>query len=366
MSELPEFRNGAYFDRAGADAETWKIYNEIFGGVLDYCLIPTKYHNCRLETGQVNLDGLPEAQRIQQRDVGIIINPQYPHLEAIEFFKYLLEGYACDIKDPLRPTLGVYLYGPPGTGKTHIMAAYALELKKLLDGQMEDLFKFTKKYVGRIRHAEQSEAPEDGPARVWDLRDDEDESTFNSLPESASAQEKIELLKKMIKKFRYSPADIIFIEFEVLVEMMRRPEERRETLDAILRAPIVFIDDLHPRGDQERGVIAQHIIERRYSKGEGGATFITSNLEVGELAGVGVHIDQASEEKSPDQGLMEIVRRIRDRCAGMSYPPIDFTGCMNWREVFEQERGLTVQGIVRDRILEKYGMDPPAPKTTSQ
>lgn len=335
--------------------EARQVYDRVFHGLTEYCSFPHGFLNCKLHAVEMDLDNLPEERmrELLTKPPGGIINPKRPQREAIIFFQLLLDGdpALCYNGDPLRPQIGAYLYGPPGTGKTHIMIAYAIELRQMLDGKLEGLRTYLMREFKNFyrTYLEGSESlPLEGIEKfqIHDLNSGSSAETHKTIDangnvgmeERVHAETHDEFVQRLIenvhRNYPYKPTDIIFIGFDPLCELYKS-EQRRETIEALVRSPVVFIDDMHPKRDPDRETIIQHVIERRYEERRG-ATFITSNLSDAELVA----------------GDKQISDRLGSRCAECFYT-IDFSDCDDWRKIMKSKQ---IQMIKR-RIEASLGKD---------
>lgn len=333
-------------------------YSLLFGGLKDYCLVPDKYKTSKLGIDNIDLDKLKpeEFAELLENPSGNIINPIYCHLEAITFFQGILSGDDgfCEMHDPLMPKVGAYLYGPPGCGKTHIMAAFAMLMRQHLEKQLQDTKAFIERQAFAVikevaKRNEQGDFivdPEIETKVVYDITNPEVANTdeVKETVEIALNRGVIKVFKAAKNSTAVSPTDVLYIGFDPLVEMYEK--QRETTLEQLILSPIVFVDDLHPKGNEARIQVIQHVIERRYEVGRP-ATFMTSNLEGAGLVG-------------EDQ---KIIDRIKSRLGEMFYP-INFEGAVDWRQSFKKLRVQKVQELVRE-MLSAQGHEPPAQQEAS-
>ncbi len=343
--EDDEYDSSAFVDAfINVDAEVKKIYDDLFEGLIEYCTIPEKFRHCLLYTQPLDIDALTDAdlEALALDQKGVIYDPKLPHLEAIELFNCLRRGEEmfCENGDLLRPQIGGYLYGPPGVGKTHLMVAYAKYLKAALDENLSGLMSIIEGAVRQICQIklETEEGPiEDGQEkRVFSLEGDDPYAGSIAVNKSSeeSYQDAMTRLRAKIREYKYKPTDIVFISFDPLCEMYRN---RTVTLDALIQAPVVFIDDVYPKGPEEARIIA-NITERRYESGRRG-TFMNGNCDDKELA------DKVGEDK-------KISQRLHSRWSELFYT-IDFEGCVDWRTTVGKYRITKVQEHVRGLLKEQ-------------
>ena len=118
-----------------------ELVAEAWAGLQPFCRIPDGYRHCAidlksLDVGQLDDDALAD---LLASPPSAIVNPAPVHVQAAEFFRMLLDGdrMVCEDGNPLMPSVGAYLFGPPGVGKTHLMAAYGLRVRALLEDQLD-------------------------------------------------------------------------------------------------------------------------------------------------------------------------------------------------------------------------------------
>lgn len=272
---------------------------------VQYAAVPSRYRGCTLQLDQ------PTAS---QESIILVLDA-------------LLEGELCTDGNPLRPSQGLYIHGPVGTGKTHLLAAYANALYGLLSEEERCRQSFIDEKVREIfRKARDNALPElvredkrfkDSLSGYSDskIKDRDFMSYIRSSCEethkknvavimgigSVGFHVGVEALRRSVEgKYLYSITDLVFLGFE---ELLRLYEEDQNMLDDVVAAPIVCIDDIHPKNEEGRAKIIQEVLERRYDQGNG-ATFVTSNLSPEDLVTVGAYDPK-------------IAARIVSRCAEM-------------------------------------------------
>jgi len=337
-------------------------------GLEAFCDIPAAYQHCQLEVLEKGLNTISAEATKQLIDnpSGAIINPMLAHKQSIEFFQKILAGdpLVCDENDPLRPALGAYLVGPPGVGKTHIMAAFGLKIKQRLDSELKVMEAQTTKLVqqiyettlyqqvdwakspisdtnrwvldapsGDIKAALEQAAPatERGkPARVdfWKLAQDSKIKLVRQLPPEERFAAALRYLRNWVATYRYQPTDMMYLGFEGLFDLQKDPEHRQKVFSALEMARIVFIDDIHPKGDPERLQVIQQLIERRYELDRPG-TFITTNL--------------LTEQLSGDQNISQ---RLLSRCSE-NFIKFNFDDCQDWRVAVKSRRIEIIRGSLK-------------------
>jgi DNA polymerase III delta prime subunit len=290
----------------------------------------------------------------------MICDPRKPHIEAIELLNLYLQGdpSVCENRDPFQPRFGVNFVGPPGCGKTHIMSAFARRMKEYHDKKLEGYQAMVLQFVNREYVAYQKAIADvsnpNQPTSVWKIestRDAGEEALLEKLklgetgepsakrpPLMAMASliagklveekdpatvflEKLTQHREALRRMQYQPPDLLYLDFDALWELYRTEgETRSQVLAAIERAKVLFLDDVHPKGDSERVQIVLHVIEGRYAAGQMG-TFMTTNLTTDELAG--------KDERIAD--------RLKSRCSEMFYE-VSFQGCDDWRTKVKRRR----------------------------
>jgi DNA replication protein DnaC len=339
-----------------------ELIAEAQGGLKQFCDIPEGYRGCRLNHTACRLDDLSEAEtrRLIENPSGAIMNPAPVHLQAMEFFRMILEGdpLLCEKRDALRPTLGAYLVGPPGVGKTHIMAAFGLCIKERLD---KELAKMESAIVGLIKRLyentldqleEWSRLPLDGDNR-WVLSapgpsaihrtDDEKDVMKRAMQADIHMTKRLspenrftaaaKVMQHRVRAYTYQPTDMLYLGFEDLFDQLQGDKARRaRALSALETARVLFIDDIHPKGDPERILVIQQLIERRYELDRPG-TFLTTNLTAEELGA----------------GDRTVAQRLLSRCSE-NFIKFDFKDCADWRLTVKSRRIRLIEKAITERL----------------
>ena len=315
------------------------IVDEAYGPLRIFCEIPEKYSHCTLghEPGDVEGFTLEQIDELVASPPGTIIDPHNAHLEAITLFEMMLEGHplVCDEKDPFQPKLGAYLYGIPGTGKTHIFAAFASRMKSVLEahisGYRSKILQFVHQEYRAFQFAQAKMSNPDVQKKIYVISGDDDGELSERLAPEERFRVKYEQFRTALRQLKYQPSDLLYLGFDPFYELYVSSGQSEEVLQALINAKVVFIDDVHPKGELRRAQLAQHIIERRYDRG--GGTFITTNLEAKQIGG--------DDDK--------ISQRLFSRCQEMFYT-IDFSECRDWRTEVAKKRMNLVQAEVRSRF----------------
>lgn len=310
-------------DKAGFRLE---VLDEVYAGLHQYCRIPDGYNHCELATRLVGLDRLNDEdfRALLDSSPPEIINPFPSQIMAIELFNLLLSGdpLVCEKNDPLMPMIGAYLYGPPGSGKTHLMAAYGRVVHQLLQENLADTHLMLDHYIDRAflqfskRVASEREATDEEISylKVENGMIIDDVSPHEEFWQTISA------LRNTIAEYEYQPTDVLYIGFQELFEVCKYSSQRAYAMEALEKARVVFIDDIHPQGDPEQVQLVLHLLERRYELGRAG-TFLTTNLTTKELSG----------------GDDMLGNRLMSRCAE-TLVTIDFSDCDDWRQTVKSRK----------------------------
>ena len=351
--------------QASASIIAREIITAARAGLEQFCDIPAGYRHCQLEHTTRNLDDLSEAETraLIENPLGAIVNPTGAHLEAIEFFRKILAGdpLVCENADPLRPTLGAYLVGPPGVGKTHIMAAFGLRIKQQLDRELASMESKTVKLIDQIyattlhQQADWARHPVTDNNR-WVLAGPQPSATAKAksaddvlqlamqadvrlkklLPPEERFAAAMKYLQQWVHDYAYQPTDMLYLGFENLFDELQQDKDRHAKVFAALAgARIVFIDDIHPKGDPERLQVIQQLIERRYELNRPG-TFLTTNLTAEELGA----------------GDRTIAQRLLSRCSE-NFIKFNFNQCTDWRMAVKARRIQLVEKSIREQLTQR-------------
>jgi hypothetical protein len=310
-------------DKAGFRLE---VLDEVYAGLHQYCRIPEGYAHCELATRLIDLESISEEdiRELLDNAPSEIINPFPSQITAIELFNLLLSGDAlvCEDDDPLKPMIGAYLYGPPGSGKTHLMAAYGHAIHQMLQEKLTDIHTVLDHYIDKAfnqfsRRVATERGALDEEISYLKLEGDE-------IVDDVSPHEEfwatISELRNTIAEYDYQPTVVLYIGFMELYEACKYSSQREFAMEALEKARVVFIDDIHPQGDPEQVQLVLHLLERRYELGRGG-TFLTTNLTTKELGG----------------GDDMLGNRLMSRSAE-KLVTIDFSDCNDWRQTVKSRR----------------------------
>lgn len=343
-----------------------EIADAAYGPLKQYCFLPAGFAGRELGYEYRGIDDMNVHQidDLNANPPPLIIDPKPAQIEAIRLLRLFLKGDSsvCRNGDPYDPMFGANFVGPPGCGKTHIMSAFAALMKEHLDEKLTEyklmIANFVKtEYKAYVEAMKGRADPEAGTTR-WnieaDLSDNEVAAakgkSLLSLTNKVKAVEqrhpkvifleKLAHFKNVLSAMRHQPPDLLYLDFETLWELCRDDNETREqAFEAIIRAKVLFLDDVHPKGDIERLQIVLHVIEGRYAAGRMG-TFITTNLTTDELAG--------GKEK-------HIVDRLKSRCAEMFYE-VNFDDCVDWRSKVKRRRIEILQKDLQAKIKAELGL----------
>lgn len=321
------------------------IMEDAYAGLREFCEIPLGYHHCTLGWERwgiesAELDDLESM--LAGPPPGKIIDPHPSHLKAIALFQLFLAGdpLVCENRDPFRAKLGANLTGPPGTGKTHIAAAFALQLKERHDKRIAAYRAIVEGFVKKeyVKYQKDAAKLADPHSRETRYELTEGDIVAHADPTTAFLAA-LDDLKRRLRGMPFQPTDLLYLGFDALYELCRSDAQRAGALKAIEDARVVFIDDVHPKGDPERAQVVQHLIERRYELGRFG-TFITTNLDTKSLGG----------------GDERIEERLLSRSSEM-FVVIDFTDAIDWRRQVKGRRIALVNRELDARVAELTGAD---------
>ena len=125
---------------------------------------------------------------------------------------------------------------------------------------------------------------------------------------------------------------MLYLGFANLFDELQQDQDRHAKVFAALAgARIVFIDDIHPKGDPDRLRVIQQLIERRYELNRPG-TFLTTNLTAEELG----------------DGDRTIAQRLLSRCSE-NFINFNFNHCTDWRMAVKSRRIKLVEQSIKDR-----------------
>lgn len=119
----------------------------------------------------------------------------------------------------------------------------------------------------------------------------------------------------------YTRNHILFVDFERLFEIYH---QNNIAVREIARAPILIIDDVHPKGEEVRAKVIQDIFEMRYNTTQSSATFVTSNLSPEDLVKVGKY-----DEK--------VAQRLVSRCNEM-FIPFEIDDTSDYRSILAEKK----------------------------
>jgi hypothetical protein len=300
------------------------IMDDAYAGLRSFCDIPVGYHHCQLGDISINIEalGIDDLEELLAAPPPKIVNPEPVHLRTIEFFRMILEGdsLVCRNRSPLRPIAGASLLGPPGAGKTHIMAAFGLSLKKVLEEKLEEYRRMIAAFVAQeYRLFQKAAATGKGDVFekkvTWVIEGNPQGSVQENVVDPVGRfSNRLDELRHALRKLPVQPTDLLYLGFEQLCQLYEDAEGGKTAAQkAIEQAAVVFIDDVHPQQDKLRFNVVQRLVERRYELGLHG-TFITTNLSTEELGG-----------EDP-----KVAKRLVSRL-GESFMQFDFVDCQDWR-----------------------------------
>ena len=363
-----------------------QLIAELYEGVRDYCQIPEKYRDCKFEAVRIEDDLKTltgdQIKALKEASEGRIINPSPKQLMALALFQ------AIESEDPrfcdgtaaipcLSPTVGAYLLGQPGCGKTHIMAAFAMKMKATLDAQLEE-FKamatriLASKFASFLSDAEKEDSEigkKAGVINLDDLRDgdgniDLSKDVFSKgTNHGTEIHEGIAQIRRFLRSHQARPTAILFVEFDKFFEDYSRAEtadDAAELIHRICEADYVFVDDMHPKGDPKRAQLIQHFIERRYHTGKFG-TFITSNVEVGDLTNVLTGFAPGHPATSSGEAAHPVVTdmlsaRLGSRASEILIE-INIDDAQDWRMAVHGKRLEFLSEVLVDELAKKMAAD---------
>lgn len=347
-------------------AET--LLQELFRGVEKYCVIPERYKGVKLDIAGLDEDlkelNGEEIEGLNLVSEGRIINPSQKQLLAISILRAIADEdprfcQSTAVIPSFAPTLGLYLEGIPGCGKTHIMTAFAIEMKAKLDGEINEFRGFLRRIINeRVqKFLKAEETPKIGKggniidfdSAPVDSFGNQDLSKVDFQKKEDSGEEVKKALEQLRENIRNSPTRptaLLFLEFDTLFEEYSRADKEAaaELLEKVCSADLVFIDDLHPKNDPARIQLIQHLIERRYHTGKFG-TLITSNLDVDEL----VQLNDTNQDSEARSGST-LEGRLESR-ADSIFVRINIDDAKDWRSDVHKKRIDYLEEVARNELV---------------
>jgi len=127
----------------------------------------------------------------------------------------------------------------------------------------------------------------------------------------------------------FSRKDMFILDFDTLLELF---SDNAAILKEAVEAPILIVDDVHFKGEKDRAVVMQDLLEKRYNAGRR-ATFINGNLDLVTLVNSG----------RTDPVLQQ---RLLSRCGEMFYP-VDVSDAKDYRKnVVGADWNRIIDGII--------------------
>lgn len=276
--------------------------------VARYCTTPVKYRHCTFDMDSPSPQQQMAVRLFKQLLAGDerLCESAYASEQEGNVIRYVKpeshDGYGGGgriVPCPLRPKIGVYLHGDVGRGKTHIMAAYANGLLRLLEGaekgdgcatinQIEGLVERAAAQMISLSMAQNFAAQSPQFAPMLEKAEEFYEQGLQGISDSMRRD--------------FSRKDLFVMDFDSLVGLYKNDSS---ILGEAIEAPILIIDDVHLRGEEQRARIVQDLLERRYNAGKR-AIFMNSNLSP----------EQLIQFKDFDKVLTQ---RILSRCREMFY-----------------------------------------------
>lgn len=279
-----------------------------------YFKLPVGYARCKLEIDGRVISQLSEEDLLELaiNPSAAIVDPSESQLEALASLQLFLEGNSryCLKGSPLRPSIGAFFYGPPGTGKSHLMYAFAHEMKRRLDDKLSEWRKMLHQRIkvdidrclkldkkNRTRAVVQLDGVEDESVATAVNKAGIVDATGKTLWQRAQqssgkldldvelARDPMEVLEaalsdasRQLRELPDQPSDIMCINFDDFYSAFCRDEESSELYKALCRAQYVFVDDYHDRSDRGRFEAFWTLMNARAEVGRRG-TFVTSNID---------------------------------------------------------------------------------------
>ena len=275
------------------------------------------------------------------------------------------------------PQRGLYLWGNYGSGKTHLICAFARgllaelgghhlsRLEALAQGVIDELSENFRELVEldkeRTIRKENYDGEEDelklelterlkvlmqdrggltpdDYLQAWNDYKKSDEECIKVIHKirelekayndgrTKSEEEFGDKLKKLNKKFPkaiptvvetvaqqypFHPTDVAFATFECLFDQ----REDTEFIEDFLSRRIIIVDDLHPKGNEDRLTFIQRLIEYRYNEVRDGRIFITSNLPPDKLV---------TAKDYPKEVAERVSSRLQEMCFPIHFDTDDY------------------------------------------
>src|SRR3989344_3604456 len=313
----------------------------------------------KITASMINID-VPEFFQVPERyktaSFETIKNPSTTQKELIKLLRFALEGKKELTNEKyyrlgLAPEFSIYVHGSVGVGKTHICSAYLNELRKNIQkGIAGAPVERTTSYLidklagrnypliyeaKRLHHLEQ-ENKLSGKYQ-HNLCDSDELRAGNIGSELVTLindpkfiQEVTETLKEGLGKYlgQYFLHDIAFLEFERIFNVYQRD---KALIDSLIKPRVLLLDDLHPKGNEERAKLIQDLLEARYNQ-QSGVTIVTSNLAPEELMKDGAYSDK-------------ILKRLLSRCEEM-FIPFDINDAEDYRKVLGKEKRKNIKDLL--------------------
>ena len=304
------------------------IIDEARGPLKQFCILPEGFASRKLgcEFRQIDWASTDQLDDLNDNPPAFIIDPKPPQEEAALLLNLYLAGDSavCRNGDPFQPIFGANFIGKPGCGKTHLMSAFARRMKEVLDTKLQGYREMVAEFVAskykayQMAIAKVHNPHEPGAGSVWTIegvgsgdntqlleqlkKKPGSEGEKANIPSLMNALGKIDMkvthqkdpasifkeelatFKGRLARMQYQPPDLLYLDFETLWELCRKGSTTRDqAYEALTRAKVVFVDDIHPKGEADKIDVALHVIEGRYTAGKL-STFITTNLSTQDLA----------------------------------------------------------------------------------
>lgn len=253
----------------------------------------------------------------------VFLPPQSFKESSFEDFEPMCEGHIKALallqnlgEDPKR---GAFFWGNYGTGKTHLMSAYALSAKELIEiGYLKNIADFSKRFIEN---------------NAWDIETafsypygDLTERRAKQQQSNQTLNDKIQQgFQEDVKSSIYTPDSLAFTTFD---ELFNRRNENG-FLASLLTRRILIIDDVHHEGDKARMDLIRRIVEERYNTHRKGGTFFTSNLNPNSLL---------TADNYPPEIIGRVNSRLTEICFNIQFTSKDYRTIIAGRENEELEK----------------------------